>query len=235
MQKKAVFLLMSVLLAFAMTACGQTNSQPDIPQNGAVDTVSSATPETDNGQSVSAIPEKAESEPVTSKALVAYFSRAGENYNVGVVEKGNTEIIAEMIAEEVGADTFHIQTVNAYPERYEECTEVARQEQDSGARPELTAKVTEFEDYDVIYLGYPIWYGDMPMAVYTFLESYDFTGKTIIPFCTHGGSGLADTVNSIQTACSDASVLDGLAISGTTAQNDREAARSQVEEFLQMG
>lgn len=171
--------------------------------------------------------------PPSSKALVAYFSRAGENYGVGVVEKGNTEIIADMILEETGADVFRIQTVNAYPESYDQCTEVAKQEQQSQARPQLTSSIENFDDYDVIYLGYPIWWGDMPMAVYTFLESYDFTGKTIHPFCTHAGSGLADTVDSIKAICDGAEVSDGLAVAGVTAQNDSGAARELVEGWLQ--
>ncbi len=232
MKKNFVLVLMSAVLVFAFAACGQASPNPDAPQSGAEDAVSSATPETDDSQPVSDTPKEGESQPAASKTLVAYFSRAGENYSVGVVEKGNTEIIAEMIAEEVGADTFRIQTVNAYPESYDECTEVAKQERDQGARPELSSTIANFDDYDVIYLGYPIWYGDMPMAVYTFLESYDFAGKTIIPFCTHAGSGLAGTVSSIQSACSGVAVLDGLAIAGTTAQNDRETAQKLVSEFL---
>ena len=171
--------------------------------------------------------------PPSSKTLVAYFSRAGENYGVGVVEKGNTEIIADMILEETGADAFRIQAVSTYPESYDQCTEVAKQEQQDQARPELTSAIENFDEYDVIYLGYPIWWGDMPMAVYTFLESYDFTGKTIRPFCTHAGSGLADTVNSIQSICGSAEVSDGLAITGVNAQNDQDAARKLVESWLQ--
>lgn len=167
-----------------------------------------------------------------AETLVAYFSRAGENYGVGVVEKGNTEIIAEMIAEKTGGQLFQIQPVNAYPETYDACTEAAQQEKREGARPELAGTVENWADYDVVYLGYPIWWGDMPMAVYTFLESYDFAGKTVIPFCTHGGSGLAGTVQSIQAVCVGAEVKDGLAVTGTTAQNDREEAQRQVEAFL---
>ena len=128
--------------------------------------------------------------------LIAYFSHTGENYNVGVIEKGNTHIVADMIAEETGGDLFEIATVNPYPDTYEECTEVAMQEQRENARPELTAQVENMEQYDTVYLGYPIWWGELPMAVYTFLESYDFSGKTIVPFCTHEGSGLAGTVGS---------------------------------------
>ena len=109
---------------------------------------------------------------------------------------------------------------------------MARQERDSGTRPELASAVANFDGYDVIYLGYPIWYGDMPMAVYTFLESYDFTGKTIVPFCTHAGSGLADTVNSIRSVCGGATVLGGLAIVGTTAQNDPDGVRASVNAWI---
>jgi flavodoxin len=173
-------------------------------------------------------------EPTTATSiLIAYFSRAGENYNVGVIEKGNTEIVAEMIAEQTGGDLFHIETVDSYPENYQECTNVAQQEQRDNARPELSATVANMDGYDTIYLGYPIWWGDMPMAVYTFLESYDFAGKTIIPFCTHAGSGLAGTVRSITSACPGASVESGLAVSGTTAQNDRESTKNAVIQWLE--
>ena len=164
--------------------------------------------------------------------LIAYFSHTGENYNVGVIEKGNTHIVADMIAEETGGDLFEIATVNPYPDTYEECTEVAKQEQRENARPELTAQVENMEQYDTVYLGYPIWWGELPMAVYTFLESYDFSGKTIVPFCTHEGSGLAGTVGSISSACPDANVLDGLAIQGAVAQNEQDKARAAVQEWL---
>lgn len=166
------------------------------------------------------------------KTLVAYFSRTGENYGVGVIEKGNTAIIADMIAAGTGGDLFEIKTVNAYPTDYDECTEVAQTEKTNNARPELTATVDNFEDYDVIFLGYPIWWSDMPMAVYTFMESYDWNGKTVIPFCTHAGSGLSGTVSSIKTSLPTAEVLDGLSISGTTAQNDRDTAQDSVDTFL---
>ncbi|MDE7170916.1 MAG: DUF362 domain-containing protein [Oscillospiraceae bacterium] len=167
-----------------------------------------------------------------SKTLVAYFSRAGENYGVGVIEKGNTHIIADMIAAQTGGDTFEIAAVIPYPNNYDACTEVAQKEKNENARPGLTAAVDNMADYDVIFLGYPIWWGDMPMAVYTFLESYDFTGKTIVPFCTHAGSGLSGTVASIKSACPGADVLDGLAVAGTTAQNDQPSAEKAVTDWL---
>lgn len=112
-----------------------------------------------------------------TKILVAYFSRNGENYGVGEIEKGNTDIIAEMTSEETGADLFQIEIVNPYPTSYDECTEVAKQEQVSGARLELANSLRNLNDYDLIFLGYPIWWGDMPMLVYTFLESYNLAKK----------------------------------------------------------
>lgn len=168
----------------------------------------------------------------SSRTLVAYFSRTGENYGVGVIEKGNTEIVAEMIAEQTGADLFHIETVTPYPDDYDECTAVAQRERQENARPELTATVENMDSYDTVFLGYPIWYGDMPMAVYTFLESYDWSGKTIIPFSTHAGSGLGGTESRIASACPNAELLSGFTISGQTAQNDREAANRAVSEWL---
>lgn len=219
MKRRIAFILMSVLMAVALTACGQA-SLPESTQ-GAADSVTAV------ASSAAAV-----EAPAAPKTLVAYFSRAGENYGVGVIEMGNTEIIAKMIAEKLGADTFRIQTVYAYPESYAACTKVAKQERDSDARPELTSTIASIDDYDVIYLGYPIWYGDMPMAVYTFLESYDFTGKTILPFCTHAGSGLAGTAGSIQAACRGATVLNGLAIAGTTAQNDPASASKAINAWI---
>ena len=134
-----------------------------------------------------------------------------------------------MIAEQAGADTFEISTVAPYPDDYDECTEVAKQEQEENARPELTASVENMADYDVIFLGYPIWWSDMPMAVYSFLESYDFSGKTIIPFCTHEGSGISSTESSIAEVCPDTEVLEGLGIRGSIAQNSQDEAKETVD------
>lgn len=173
----------------------------------------------------------AETEP-EGKVLVAYFSRADENYGVGYIEKGNTAIIAEMIAEETGGELFHIERETPYPAVYDECTEEAKQEQNDNARPAL-AEDKDISEYDVIFLGYPIWWGDMPMPVYTFLEGHDFSGKTVIPFCTHAGSGLSGTEKSIESVCTDAEILDGLSIKGEDAQNSQDKAKETVKEWLE--
>jgi flavodoxin len=137
------------------------------------------------------------------KILVAYFSWGG-----------NTRIIAESVCQAVGGDIFEIKTVNIYPKEYRLVTDVARQEQETKARPALAASVNGMDSYDTVFLGYPNWWGTIPMALFTFLEAYDFTGKTIIPFCTHEGSALGRSVAEIRQLCPGATVLDGLAIRG---------------------
>lgn len=165
------------------------------------------------------------------KVLVAFFSRADENYNVGYIEKGNTQIIAEMIAGETGGTLFHIETVTPYPADYMECIDVAKKELNSKERPAIKGDV-QMEDYDIIFLGYPNWWGDVPMAVYTFIEKHDWQGKTVIPFCTHEGSGLGSTEGKLKNACKGATFLKGLAVQGTTAQNKQAQARQSVENWL---
>ena len=168
----------------------------------------------------------------SNKILIAYFSRADENYNVGIVEVGNTEIMAGFIKDYFGdkADTFKIDPVKAYPTNYKECTEVATEELNSNARPEFKGNV-DISNYDTIFIGYPIWWGDVPMIINTFLEKYDFSGKTIIPFNTHEGSGNAGTFNSIKNKMKSSNVnTNGLAIQGKTAR--QESSRSTVENWL---
>ncbi len=166
--------------------------------------------------------------------LVAYFSLAGEQYGVGVVEEGNTSVIANMIAEQTGADIFKIEAVNAYPETYDGLLDVSRQEMSNNARPEIVGTVDHMEDYNIVFVGYPNWWGDMPMIVYNFLESYDFSDKTVVPFCTHGGSGLSGTESTIADI-TEAKMMDGFAISGETAQNQRDRASEAVTEWLREG
>ncbi len=156
-----------------------------------------------------------------SKSLIAYFSRKGNNYVGGSIVNlliGNTEVIAKKMQKLTASDVFQIRTVRSYPEDYTETTNAAHEEQKKNARPELAEKVNNMDSYDVIYIGYPNWYGTMPMAVFTFLESYDFSGKTIVPFCTHEGSGLGSSERDIKRLCPTAKVLPGLAIQGGSVE-----------------
>jgi flavodoxin len=163
---------------------------------------------------------------MSEKSIIAYYSRKGENYvngNIINLMVGNTEVAATMIQKITGSDIFHIEAVKQYPKDYTETTEVAKKELREDARPELTSKVSNMDSYDVIYLGYPNWWGTFPMAVSTFLEAYDFSGKTIIPFCTHEGSGLGRSESDIKKLCACAKVKKGLAIKGSnvkTAEKD---------------
>ncbi len=167
----------------------------------------------------------------SAKSLVVYFSRAGENYAVGNISEGNTAIIAKMIAAKTGEDIVEIIAQKDYPENYKACTDVAKDEQNKKARPALKNKI-DISAYDTIYLGYPIWWGDMPMPVYTFLEGHDWSGKTIIPFCTHEGSGLSGTESRIRSTCKGAAVEKGLAVQGKVAQTNRSAAQKAVQDWL---
>ncbi len=166
----------------------------------------------------------------SKKVLVAFFSRAGENYSVGNVKTGNTQVVAQMIADATGADLFHIEPVEEYPADYTECTEVAKKEHDAKARPPYKGDA-KVEDYDVVFIGYPNWWGDAPMAVYTFIEAHQWAGKTVIPFCTHEGSGLSNE-DEIRQACKGATFQKGLGMYGHTAQNERTEAKAAVGKWL---
>lgn len=163
------------------------------------------------------------------KPLIAYYSRKGNNYLNGSIvylEVGNTEVVAKIIQEKTGGDLFEIDTIKTYPEDYTETTNVAMEEKRKNARPELIRVVDQMDLYDVIYLGYPNWWGTFPMAVFTFLESYNFSGKTIIPFCTHEGSGLGNSERDIRKLCPNAKVLPGIAIRGGSAKNAGNSVKS---------
>jgi flavodoxin len=152
-----------------------------------------------------------------SKSIVVYFSRNGNNYLDGNIVKlpiGNTEVVAKKIQGMTGSDIFKIRTVRSYPDDYTETTNVAQEEKKNNARPELAERMNDMDAYKVIFVGYPNWWGTMPMALFTFLESYDFSGKTIAPYCTHEGSGIGNSERDIKKLCPKATVLSGLAIRG---------------------
>lgn len=161
-----------------------------------------------------------------SDILIAYYSRTGSNYVNGKISNltvGNTAVIAHKIQSLTGGTLFEIRTVKKYPLDYYETTEVSKDELRNHTRPGLSEHLTDLDNYDVIFLGYPNWWGTMPMAVFTFLETYDFSGKTIVPFCTHEGSGIGRSEKDIKKTCNNSNVLQGLAIRGSSvavADND---------------
>ena len=149
------------------------------------------------------------------KSLVIYFSRADENYAVGNIEKGNTEVIAEYIQELTGADLFKVEPVKPYSKNYKACCDEALEEKRQNARPELKKYLDDISDYEVIYIGSPIYWGTMSMSMFSQLERLDFTGKTIKVFTTHEGSGLGTVVSDVKKICKGANVLDSIAIQGS--------------------
>ena len=179
------------------------------------------------------------------RILIAYVSRAGENYNVGItdpdsasaayagyIEKGNTQIVAEIIADLTGGDLYHITTVEPYPDDYASMLTRAQEELDTDARPELAGELPNLDDYDVIMIGYPIWHAATPRPVLTFLERYDLSGKKLVPFNTHEGSGQSGTVSEIEAHAPNAEMLEGIAIQGKVAQEDDSRTRDLVAEWL---
>lgn len=173
----------------------------------------------------------ADKSAANSKILVAYFSRTGNQHEVGNISEGNTAIIAKMIAKKTGGDLFEIKVLHDnYPtDDYYKLASYAKKEQAQNARPALAGKVENFSDYRTIFIGYPIWWGDKPMPVYTFIESYKFKGKTVVPFCTHEGSGLDGNGVFEDTG---ATVLEGIGIFGHTAQNESAKADKEISEWL---
>lgn len=160
-----------------------------------------------------------------SNVLVAFYSRADENYVSGQIrtlKTGNTEIAAGIIAKLTGADTFKIEQIQPYAKDYNECIAQAQSDQKRNARPELKKYPDSLDGYDVIYLGYPNYWSTMPMAVFTFLEHFDFSGKEIRPFCTHEGSGMGGSMDDIRRLCPDAAISQGLAIRGGSVERSED-------------
>ena len=170
-----------------------------------------------------------------SKKLIAFYSRADDNYVNGLIktlEVGNTEVAAGIIKELTGADLFKLEQLKPYARDYNECIAQAQADQRQNARPDLKSFPETLDEYDVIYLGYPNYWSTMPMAVFTFLEHFDFSGKTIKPFCTHEGSGLGSSLSDIKKLCPAAKVEKGLAIHGGSVKRSRKDIEKWVREAL---
>ena len=166
-----------------------------------------------------------------AKSLVLIFSRADENYGVGYVEKGNTMILAEMIAEKTNSELFEIKPAKKYPADYDTCIDVAKKEQNQNARPEILED-KDITEYDTMFFGYPVWWGDIPMCLYTFVEAHDWNGKRVLPFCTNEGSGSGRTDRTLKSKMKGANLQKALAIRGSMAQNNTSLAEKEVEKWL---
>lgn len=220
---KLISVMLMLALMFILTACGGGKTEMD---------AGSSEQSAESGQESQEGVLNGES----GKTLVVYFSRTGEQYSVGVIDKGNTAIVAEMITEKTGADLWEvIPAEDNYPtDSYNELTDIAKKEQDDNERPAYAGEVPDLSQYSTIFIGAPVWWGDWPMIMYTFFDNNQegLAGKTLIPFSTHEGSGLSGFDSKLSSACPDSTVGEGLAIRGNDCQNNQESVRDSVNEWL---
>lgn len=245
--KKRFTALVILAMIFTMTTCGNKNdneiSQQNQPSAATDDASDSSGTVRDLQDDLAETDSAQQDDPVQgSNILVAYFSRVGNTvWEDGVdavtsaslnVENsefvGNAEYLARVAQEATGGDLFLIQTEETYPSDYRETTNVATEEQNDNARPALASHVENMDQYDTIVLIYPNWWGTLPQPLFTFLEEYDFSGKTILPLCTHEGSRMGRSEIAITELCPDAILLDGLAVRGSNASS----AQSDVETWI---
>ena len=241
--KKFTAILLAMLMGLSLAACGSessenipTGSQPPVsaqdPANSPVEDENNAEAPASDGDSEEG-----------SNILVAYFSRSGNTVwedgvdavtsaSINVMADGafagNAELLAGMAQQVTGGDLFLIQTVDTYPSGYRDTTDQAKVEQNNNARPALASHAESMDQYDTIVLIYPNWWGTLPQPLYTFLEEYDFSGKTILPLCTHEGSRMGSSERAIADLCPNATLLDGLAVRGGNAAG----AQSDVETWI---
>ena len=248
--KKSLSFLLALALCCTLAACGggqgvagsgtpsaPTTSQPEeTPDN----TQPQETPE----PSIPAdTPENSEPEGDAGNSVLIVYFAYGENAPLadgvdastsasiqyrGDTLTGNTGLVADMIADATNGDLFSILTAEQYPDNYNDTIDVGQTEKSANARPELTSQIDSLDSYDTVFLGFPNWWGDMPMAVYRFLDEYDLSGKTIVPFVTSGGSGFSNTIRAIENAEPDATVLEGLSL----RDNRSVQAEDEVTDWL---
>lgn len=226
--KKITALFLTSVLIFTFAACSNNAAEKEETQ-----------PLSEN-QTVSKPSDKNTIQ--AGKTLVVYFSvpetdkpdnmTQEEDNSVVVIDGevlGNTQYVADVIKDNTGADLFRIEPKTPYTTNHSELVDLAKEEQNSNARPEIKDSIENFEQYDTVFVGYPNWWGDMPMILYTFFDTYDFSGKTIIPFNTHGGSGFSDTINTIKELEPDANVNDD---GYTVSRNDVQEAEPEIIVWL---
>ena len=221
--KKLVCILTAIPLLLSLAACTSNANSGESSSSISQSSESSSYQAVESNHS-SAAPEISAMEPETTeaepKSLVVYFSWSG-----------NTENVAKSIQNQTDSDIFEIVPATPYSDDYDTVVDLAQVEQEENARPEIADSIENLADYDVIYVGFPNWWGDMPMILYTFFDSYDLSGKTIAPFCTSGGSGLSNTVNEMKELEPGATVTDGLHIGSGSSSNPDNAVSEWLSEI----
>ncbi len=242
--RNLIFPVLALGLILSLAACGKAQSGAEdkpfaAPAEAASRQALSADDKTISEQTAGPVNETADSTdrggPGSSRILVVYFSRTGEQYTVGVIDHGNTAIVAEMIADETGADLFEVLPADdRYPMTYAELTDAAKKEQREKARPAYAGEVPDLSRYDTVFIGAPVWWGDWPMIMYTFFEenAEALSGKTLVPFSTNEGSGLSGFDKKLASAVPGSTVLKGLATRGNDCQNKRDSVRKSVDGWI---
>lgn len=219
--KKIFSIMLAAMMLLTLAACG-TNSTAGNTDNNSGEPASAGSADSDpTGEVPSETPEATPDEAPEStggKTLIAYFSWSG-----------NTAKLAQMIADASGGELFAVEPETPYPDDYNTVVDQAKTEQKENARPTISNTVENWDDYDTVFVGYPNWWGDVPMIMLTFMESYDWSGKTVIPFCTSGGGGFGNGVTSITDAASGASVLDGFHVNDSRVDGAQEDVTSWLD------
>lgn len=243
LRNRALALLLAAMLPLSLTACASgspaaTAAPTQAPQSAAPAATDAPAETPETGEPETDQPEAADAGGI----LIAYFT-AAENSGVDAVASasyttldgeavGRVQALAERIQQNVGGDLFSIRTSVVYPADGGELIDYAAQEQEENARPELTTHIENLDGYDTIFIGYPNWWADLPMAVYSFLDEYDFSGKTIIPFNVHNGSRFSRTIQTIQELEPDATVVeDGFTVSEQTVAEAAEDVAAWLEDL----
>ncbi|MBR0382544.1 MAG: hypothetical protein IJH71_08925 [Eubacterium sp.] len=243
MRRKTLTIILTCLIILLATACGNEKKQEKATQK-APEPQQEQTETRQAQEGTEEVEKQGKEETAESKALAVYFSRVGNTEfpeDIDVISsaslnteaatlKGNAQLIAEYIAEEAGCDTFEIVTRDPYPVDYNETVDQARDEQSEEKRPELKNTLENLDIYDTIYLVMPNWWGDLPMPVYSFLDQYDLTGKTVNVFVTHEGSGFSGIVDTVRKLEPEAKFNEALAISGSSVSDEEENVRNWVKE-----
>ena len=247
-------LILISFLGIALVSCSRNENNPAVSKEptgvndiAVTDGIGSNEPSEDlnndiNNLTENHIPED-NANVSTNDILIVYFSRVGNtdfasnvdaNASASINTKGsdligNCNIVADYVQQMIGGDIYLIETSEKYPSNYQDTTNVARTEQNNESRPTLSNEVSDMQSYNTVVLIYPNWWGTLPQPVFTFLEAYDFAGKTILPIATHEGSGLGRGPSDISKVCPDAILKDGLAIRGSRVENSETDIRSWIE------
>lgn len=230
--KKIYWILLSMALLFSLAACGGSESSSSEASTSSPETSSQSVAESSELpaalEEISDSPEPAEPENLSGSGESGASADAGGMLIAYFSWSGNTEQMAQTIQAETGGDLFRIEPAMPYTDDYDTLLDIAQQEQADNARPELAAQVENWDSYDVIFVGYPNWWSDAPMAVYTFLESYDFTDKTLIPFNTSASGGFGRSLSGIEESAAGAVILEGLALT----EGELGGVQSEVSSWL---